>query len=56
MIEGYLLKSNLFHVKIKETGKSAHEFNQLKLIDVAKERIFDAKKSVNEIAYGLGFK
>lgn len=40
----------------KETGKSAHEFIQLKLIDVAKERIFDTKKSVSEVAYGLGFK
>lgn len=40
----------------KETGKSAHEFIQLKLIDVAKGRIFDKKKSVSEIAYGLGFK
>jgi AraC-like DNA-binding protein len=40
----------------KETGKSAHEFIQLKLIDAAKERIFDASKSVSEIAYGLGFK
>lgn len=40
----------------KETGKSAHEFIQLKLIDVAKERVFDANKSVSEIAYGLGFK
>jgi AraC family transcriptional regulator, transcriptional activator of pobA len=40
----------------KETGKSAHEYIQLKLIDVAKERIFDGNKSVSEIAYGLGFK
>jgi AraC family transcriptional regulator, transcriptional activator of pobA len=40
----------------KETGKSAHEFIQLKLIDVAKERIFDTTKSVSEVAYGLGFK
>jgi len=40
----------------KETGKSAHEFIQLKLIDEAKERIFDASKSVSEIAYRLGFK
>ncbi len=40
----------------KETGKSAHEFIQLKLIDVAKEKIFDASKSVSEIAYELGFK
>ncbi|MEQ8416314.1 MAG: helix-turn-helix transcriptional regulator [Imperialibacter sp.] len=40
----------------KETGKSAHEFIQLKLIDVAKEKIFDPSKSVSEIAYELGFK
>jgi AraC-like DNA-binding protein len=40
----------------KETGKSAHEFIQLKLIDVAKERLFDTQKSLSEIAYGLGFK
>lgn len=40
----------------KETGKSAHEFIQLKLIDVAKERIFDSNKSLSEIAYSLGFK
>lgn len=40
----------------KETGKSAHEFIQLKLIDVAKDRIFDINKSVSEIAYDLGFK
>lgn len=40
----------------KETGKPAHEFIQLKLIDVAKERIFNADKSMSEIAYSLGFK
>ncbi|WOK04313.1 helix-turn-helix transcriptional regulator [Imperialibacter roseus] len=40
----------------KETGKSAHEFIQLKLIDVAKERILDRNKSVSEVAYELGFK
>src|SRR5690606_37017542 len=40
----------------KETGKSAHEIIQLKLINVAKERIFDTNKSVSEIAYELGFK
>lgn len=40
----------------KETGKSAHEYIQLKLIDVAKEKFFDASKSVSEIAYELGFK
>ena len=51
------LSSNYFGDLIKkETGKSAREFIQLKLIDEAKERIFDASKSVSEIAYGLGFK
>lgn len=40
----------------KQTGKSAHEYIQLKLIDVAKERIFDNNKSLSEIAYELGFK
>jgi AraC-like DNA-binding protein len=40
----------------KETGKTAHEFIQSKLIDAAKERIFDTSQSLSEIAYGLGFK
>lgn len=51
------LSANYFGDLIrKETGKSAHEYIQLKLIDVAKERIFDTNKSVSEIAYALGFK
>lgn len=51
------LSANYFGDLIKkETGKSAQEFIQLKLIDIAKERIFDTNKSVSEIAYGLGFK
>jgi len=40
----------------KETGKTAQEYIQSKLIDVAKEKIFDESKSVNQIAYELGFK
>jgi AraC-like DNA-binding protein len=40
----------------KETGKSAQEYIQLKVMDVAKEKIFDTSKSVSEIAYELGFK
>jgi AraC-like DNA-binding protein len=40
----------------KETGKTAQEYIQVKLIDVAKEKIFDPTKSVSEIAYELGFK
>ena len=40
----------------KETGKTAQEYIQAKLIDVAKERIFDTSKSISEIAYEMGFK
>jgi AraC-like DNA-binding protein len=40
----------------KETGKNAQEHIQLKLINIAKERIFDTSKSISEIAYELGFK
>ena len=40
----------------KETGKTAQECIQTKVIDVAKEKIFDQNKSVNQIAYELGFK
>ena len=51
------LSANYFGDLIKkETGKSAHEYIQFKLIDAAKERIFDTNKSVSEIAYELGFK
>ena len=40
----------------KETGKSAQEYIQSKVIDVAKERIFNIDKSISEVAYELGFK
>lgn len=40
----------------KETGKSALEFIHLKLMDVAKERVSVADKSISEVAYDLGFK
>lgn len=51
------LSANYFGDLIKkETGKSAQEYIQTKLIAVAKERIFDKDKSVSEIAYELGFK
>jgi AraC-like DNA-binding protein len=39
----------------KETGKSAQDYIQTKIIDIAKERIFDTSKSISEIAYELGF-
>ncbi len=40
----------------KETGKSAQDYIQLKLIAKAKEKIFEPDKSVSQIAYELGFK
>ncbi len=40
----------------KETGKSAQEYIQLKLIAIAKDKIFDTSKSISEVAYELGFK
>lgn len=40
----------------KETGKTAQEYIQSKLIDLAKERIFDTSKTVSQIAFELGFK
>ncbi len=40
----------------KETGKSAQEYIQSKIIEVAKGLIFEGNKTVSEIAYELGFK
>ncbi|MCW5518904.1 helix-turn-helix transcriptional regulator [Aureitalea sp. L0-47] len=40
----------------KETGRSAQEYIQNKLIEVAKEKVFDHEKSISEIAYELGFR
>jgi AraC family transcriptional activator of pobA len=51
------LSANYFGDLIKkETGKSAQEYIQLKVIDIAKDKILDSTKSVSEIAYSLGFK
>ena len=51
------LSANYFGDLIKkETGKSAKEYVLNKIIDVAKDKIFIAEKTVNEIAYDLGFK
>lgn len=40
----------------KETGKSAQEYIQLKLMEIAKDKLHDTSRSVSEIAYELGFK
>src|ERR1700722_6664902 len=51
------LSANYFGDLIKkETGRSAQEYIQGKLIDVAKEKVFDTSKSIGEIAYEMGFK
>ena len=39
----------------KETGKSAKEHVQFRLIEVAKENMFEKDKSISQIAYELGF-
>jgi len=51
------LSANYFGDLIKkETGKSAQENIQLKVMSLARERIFDRSKTLSEIAYELGFK
>lgn len=40
----------------KDTGKTAQEYIQSKLIDLAKEKVFDVNKTINQVAYELGFK
>lgn len=40
----------------KETGASALEYIQAKIIDLAKEKIFDRSKSISEIAYAMGYR
>lgn len=39
----------------KETGMSALKHIQQKMLDVAKERVFNTQKSISEISYELGF-
>lgn len=51
------LSANYFGDLVKkETGRSAQEYIQTKLIEIAKDKIFDDQKSVKEIAFELGFK
>ncbi|NBA85999.1 helix-turn-helix domain-containing protein [Emticicia sp. CRIBPO] len=51
------LSANYFGDLIKkETGQSAKEYIQTKIIEVAKDKVFGTDKTVNEIAYELGFK
>lgn len=51
------LSANYFGDLIKkESGRSAQEYIQSKIIDIAKEKIFDLNKSISQIASELGFK
>jgi AraC family transcriptional regulator, transcriptional activator of pobA len=51
------LSANYFGDLVKkETGRSAQEYIQAKLMEVAKEKVFDRGKTINEIAFELGFK
>lgn len=52
----YLSSNYLGDLLKKETGKSAQEHIQLRLIELAKEKIYEPSKSISEIAYELGFK
>lgn len=51
------LSANYFGDLVKkDTGKTAQEYIQSKVIDIAKEKIFDHTKSINQISSELGFK
>ncbi len=51
------LSANYFGDLIKkETGKPALEYIHDKIIGLAKDKVFDNGKTINEIAYELGFK
>jgi AraC-like DNA-binding protein len=51
------LSANYFGDLIKkETGKSAKEYIHNKVINIAKNKIFNLDKTISEIAYELGFK
>ncbi|KIQ14812.1 transcriptional regulator [Flavobacterium sp. MEB061] len=51
------LSANYFGDLIKkETGISAQEHIQSKIIQIAKEKIFEFDRSISEIAFNLGFK
>jgi AraC-like DNA-binding protein len=55
--EALHLSANYFGDLIKkETGQSAKEYIQNKMIEVAKNKIFGNDKTISEIAYELGFK
>lgn len=51
------LSANYFGDLVKkETGLSAQDYIRVKVIELAKERVFDLSKSISEIAYEMGFR
>lgn len=51
------LSANYFGDLVKkETGKSALEYIQAKVIDLAKEKICTPNKTISEIAYEIGYR
>jgi AraC family transcriptional activator of pobA len=53
--EFHLSKNYFGDLIKKDTGKTPIEHIQTKLVEVAKEKIFDRNKSLGEISYELGF-
>ncbi|MBN2891322.1 MAG: hypothetical protein JXL97_05610 [Bacteroidales bacterium] len=49
--ELFLSSNYLFDLLKKETGKSAQEYIQLKLIDVAKEKTFKRVKQLQKLLF-----
>lgn len=50
------LSANYFGDLVKkETGKTAQAYIQAKIVELAKEKVFDSSKSLSEIAYEMGF-
>jgi AraC-like DNA-binding protein len=55
--EALHLSANYFGDLIKkETGKSAQEYIQVRIIDRAKDKMADGNKLISDIAFELGFK
>lgn len=55
--EQFNLSANYFGDLVKkEIGISVQEYIHNKIIDLAKQRVFEKNKSISEIAYELGFK
>lgn len=54
--EQVCLSPNYFGDLVKrETGKSAQEYIQLKMIDFAKEALLDPTQTIGQVGYALGF-